>query len=92
MCTLPEMRCSESFVLVGVIHNSSSPLTLLMQRASLLHLLGDALPCSMTGLAVCGMPMLAVVQMQQCVCGIVLGKLATSAQPVCGTVNRQQLT
>ena len=47
MCTLPEMRCSESFVLVGIVHNSPSALTQLVHRAALLYLLGNALPYNM---------------------------------------------
>lgn len=47
MCTLPEMRCSDGFVLVGVVHNSPSALTQLVHRAALLYLLGDALPYDM---------------------------------------------
>lgn len=47
MCTLPEMRCSESFVLVGIVRNSPSALTQLVHRAALLYLLGNALPYNM---------------------------------------------
>ncbi len=46
MCTLPEMSCAKCFVLVGVVHDCPSPLTLLVQRAAMLNLPGHALPCS----------------------------------------------